>query len=135
MQVNIISCRDLPELIIAPDGQCLLEPYVKLQLLPEKQHRVKTRLVRASRNPRYDEIFSMYGLDKSQLPTTSLHFAVRKLSLTYMLRSAEYIEDLIGLNSLLKFMYQPYFDFLIIFRTNNFAMYSCQKYFKSICKF
>ncbi|VDK78760.1 unnamed protein product [Litomosoides sigmodontis] len=76
LQVNIISCRDLPELIIAPDGQCLLEPYVKLQLLPEKQHRVKTRLVRASKNPQYDEIFSMYGIDKSQLPSTSLHFAV-----------------------------------------------------------
>ncbi|EFO27103.1 hypothetical protein LOAG_01372 [Loa loa] len=76
LQVNIISCRDLPELVVPSDGQCLLEPYVKLQLLPEKEHRVKTRLVRASRNPQYDEIFSMYGMDTLQLPTTSLHFAV-----------------------------------------------------------
>lgn len=81
MQVNITSCRDLPELILTPNGQCLLEPYVKLQLLPEKEHRVKTRLVRASRNPQYDEIFSMYGMDTLQLATTSLHFAVRKLLL------------------------------------------------------
>ncbi|VDM96560.1 unnamed protein product [Thelazia callipaeda] len=77
LQVNIICCRDLPELVITSDGQCLLEPYVKLQLLPEKQHRVKTRLVRASRNPQYDEAFSMYGIHTSQLVTTSLHFAVR----------------------------------------------------------
>uniref|UniRef100_A0A915PQS5 C2 domain-containing protein n=1 Tax=Setaria digitata TaxID=48799 RepID=A0A915PQS5_9BILA len=76
LQVNIISCRDLPELVVTPDGQCMLEPYVKLQLLPEKQHRVKTRLVRASRNPQYDEVFSMYGIDVLQLATTSLHFAV-----------------------------------------------------------
>ncbi|VDK86394.1 unnamed protein product [Onchocerca ochengi] len=76
LQVNIISCRDLPELLVASNGQCLLEPYVKLQLLPEKQHRVKTRLVRASRNPQYDEVFSMYGMDRLQLATTSLHFAV-----------------------------------------------------------
>lgn len=67
--------------MVASDGQCFLEPYVKLQLLPEKQHRVKTRLVRASRNPQYDEVFSMYGMDTLQLATTSLHFAVRKFSL------------------------------------------------------
>ncbi|KAK6106751.1 C2 domain family protein [Brugia pahangi] len=76
LQVNIICCRDLPELVVASGGQCLLEPYVKLQLLPEKEHHVKTRLVRASRNPQYDETFSMYGLDALQLATTSIHFAV-----------------------------------------------------------
>ncbi|KAM3721494.1 Synaptotagmin-4 [Dirofilaria immitis] len=76
LQVNIISCRNLPELVVASDGQCLLEPYVKLQLLPEKQHRVKTRLVRASRHPQYDEVFSIYGMDRLQLAATSLHFAV-----------------------------------------------------------
>ncbi|MCP9260884.1 hypothetical protein DINM_004288 [Dirofilaria immitis] len=65
LQVNIISCRNLPELVVASDGQCLLEPYVKLQLLPEKQHRVKTRLVRASRHPQYDEViaFDRYSRD------------------------------------------------------------------------
>ncbi|VDN58150.1 unnamed protein product [Dracunculus medinensis] len=74
--ITIISCRDLPEIAIAADGQCLLDPYVKLQLLPEKQHRVKTRLVRATRNPQYEETFSMYGIDPGQISTTSLHFAV-----------------------------------------------------------
>ncbi|KHN83884.1 Synaptotagmin-4 [Toxocara canis] len=76
LQVNIVSCRDLPELAIAADGQCLLDPYVKLQLLPEKQHRVKTRLVRATRNPVYEETFSMYGIEPEQLNATSLHFAL-----------------------------------------------------------
>uniref|UniRef100_A0A1I7XZD6 C2 domain-containing protein n=1 Tax=Steinernema glaseri TaxID=37863 RepID=A0A1I7XZD6_9BILA len=76
LQVGIIGCRDLPELLIAPDGQCLLDPYVKLQLLPEKEHRVKTRLVKATRNPVYDEQFTMYGIGTDRLATTSLHFAV-----------------------------------------------------------
>ncbi|KAK0425433.1 hypothetical protein QR680_009198 [Steinernema hermaphroditum] len=76
LQVCVVGCRDLPELLIAPDGQCLLDPYVKLQLLPEKEHRVKTRLVKATRNPVYDEQFTMYGIGTDRLATTSLHFAV-----------------------------------------------------------
>ncbi|TKR93745.1 hypothetical protein L596_008147 [Steinernema carpocapsae] len=76
LQIGVVGCRDLPELLIAPDGQCLLDPYVKLQLLPEKEHRVKTRLMKATRNPTYDEQFTMYGIGTDRLSTTSLHFAV-----------------------------------------------------------
>jgi len=76
LQVTVVNCCDLPELAISSDGECLLDPYVKLQLLPEKQHRMKTRLVRGTRNPQYDEQFTLYGISVDQLSSTSLHFAV-----------------------------------------------------------
>lgn len=40
------------------------DPYVKLQLLPDKQHKVKTRVLRNTRNPVYDEDFTFYGIGK-----------------------------------------------------------------------
>jgi len=54
----------------------MLDPYVKLQLLPEKQHKVKTRVVRNTLSPHYDEEFTFYGLNFNQLQSTTLHFAV-----------------------------------------------------------
>jgi len=57
-------------------GVSLLDPYVKLQLLPEKQHKVKTRVVRNTLSPNYDEEFTFYGLNFNQLQSTTLHFAV-----------------------------------------------------------
>ena len=44
------------------------DPYVKLQLLPEKQHKVKTRVMRRTLNPVYDEDFTFYGVHFNQLP-------------------------------------------------------------------
>ena len=44
------------------------DPYVKLQLLPEKQHKVKTRVMRRTLNPVYDEDFTFYGIHFNQLP-------------------------------------------------------------------
>ena len=44
------------------------DPYVKLQLLPEKQHKVKTRVLRRTLNPEYDEDFTFYGVNYNQLP-------------------------------------------------------------------
>lgn len=52
------------------------DPYVKLQLLPDKQHKVKTRVLRKTRNPVYDEDFTFYGLNFNQLPGITLHFVV-----------------------------------------------------------
>jgi hypothetical protein len=43
---------------------------VKLQLLPEKQHKVKTRVMRRTLNPVYDEDFTFYGIHFNQLPVT-----------------------------------------------------------------
>ncbi|XP_039968173.1 synaptotagmin-4 [Bactrocera tryoni] len=56
--------------------QTATDPYVKLQLLPDKQHKVKTRVVRNTRNPVYDEDFTFYGLNISDLQNMSLHFVI-----------------------------------------------------------
>lgn len=106
--VSVIRCRGLPYKTLndeLPNGmngksQTASDPYVKLQLLPDKQHKVKTRLVllcffsrnlydfrwvfslsvnsvvRNTRNPVYDEDFTFYGLNLSELSTMSLHFVV-----------------------------------------------------------
>ncbi|XP_063368287.1 synaptotagmin-4 [Cydia amplana] len=69
--VSVVSCQGLPGR--EPAGP---DPYVKLQLLPDKQHKVKTRVVRKTRCPVYDEDFTFYGLAPHQLPAITLHFVV-----------------------------------------------------------
>ncbi|CAB3410581.1 unnamed protein product [Caenorhabditis bovis] len=76
LQVGVINCRHLCELVVSRDGQCLLDPYVKLQLLPEREHRVKTRIVRATTSPQYDEQFTMYGVSSEHINMSTLHFQV-----------------------------------------------------------
>ena len=62
--VSVVKCRDLP----AKDPNLgSSDPYVKLQLLPDKQHKVKTRVLRKTRNPVYDEDFTFYGINFNQL--------------------------------------------------------------------
>ncbi|XP_034240364.1 synaptotagmin-4 [Thrips palmi] len=71
--VTVVKCKNLP----AKDpglGSC--DPYVKLQLLPDKQHKVKTRVLRKSRDPQYDEDFTFYGINANQLQSITLHFVV-----------------------------------------------------------
>ncbi|VDM55154.1 unnamed protein product [Angiostrongylus costaricensis] len=76
LQVGIVECRNLCELVVSRDGQCLLDPYVKLQLLPEREHRVKTRIVRSTTSPKYDEQFTLYGVTSEQIGLSTLHFQV-----------------------------------------------------------
>lgn len=60
----MVKCRDLP----AKDPNLgSSDPYVKLQLLPDKQHKVKTRVLRKTHNPVYDEDFTFYGINFNQL--------------------------------------------------------------------
>ncbi|XP_054287427.1 synaptotagmin-4 isoform X2 [Macrosteles quadrilineatus] len=71
--VSVVKCRDLP----AKDPNAgSSDPYVKLQLLPDKQHKVKTRVLRKTRNPVYDEDFTFYGINPNQLQSITLHFVV-----------------------------------------------------------
>lgn len=71
--VSVVRCRDLP----AKDPNLgSSDPYVKLQLLPDKQHKVKTRVLRKTRNPVYDEDFTFYGISFNQLPNITLHFVI-----------------------------------------------------------
>lgn len=99
LMVSIIRCRGLPcksgsgggnsasnssngnkngDIPAGMNGrtQSATDPYVKLQLLPDKQHKVKTRVVRNTRNPVYDEDFTFYGLNINDLQNMSLHFVI-----------------------------------------------------------
>ena len=52
------------------------DPYIKLCLLPEKKHKVKTRVLRKTLNPIYEETFTFYGLAYNQLQGVTLHFVI-----------------------------------------------------------
>uniref|UniRef100_A0A669BLP6 Synaptotagmin XIb n=1 Tax=Oreochromis niloticus TaxID=8128 RepID=A0A669BLP6_ORENI len=52
------------------------DPYVKMTILPEKKHRVKTRVLRKTLDPLFDETFTFYGVAYSSLPELTLHFLV-----------------------------------------------------------
>lgn len=71
--VSIVRASDLPPRDPAL-GSC--DPYVKLQLLPEKKHKCKTRVVRKTLNPKYDETFTFYGVTAAQVPGITLHFVI-----------------------------------------------------------
>lgn len=73
LMVTINRANDLPpqDLMLGTS-----DPYVKLQLLPEKRHRVKTRVLRRTLNPVYDETFTFYGITPTQVKQLSLHFVV-----------------------------------------------------------
>ncbi|XP_045613625.1 synaptotagmin-4 isoform X2 [Procambarus clarkii] len=71
--VTIVKCTGLPAKDPALTSS---DPYVKLQLLPEKQHKVKTRVLRKTLSPVYDEDFTFYGINYSQLQVITLHFVV-----------------------------------------------------------
>lgn len=63
---------------LAPtDEQSLTsDPYIKLTLLPEKKHRVKTRVLRKTLDPAFDETFSFYGIPLARVSELALHFVV-----------------------------------------------------------
>ncbi|XP_034021436.1 synaptotagmin-11-like [Thalassophryne amazonica] len=71
--VTIVGARGLP----AMDEQAgCSDPYVKMTILPEKKHRVKTRVLRKTLDPLFDETFTFYGVAYSTLPELTLHFLV-----------------------------------------------------------
>lgn len=71
--VTIVGARGLP----AMDEQAgSSDPYVKMTILPEKKHRVKTRVLRKTLDALFDETFTFYGVAYSSLPELTLHFLV-----------------------------------------------------------
>ncbi|XP_077382008.1 synaptotagmin-11b [Festucalex cinctus] len=71
--VTVVGARGLP----AMDEQSgSSDPYVKMTVLPEKKHRVKTRVLRKTLEPLFDETFTFYGVAYSSLPELTLHFLV-----------------------------------------------------------
>lgn len=75
--VTIVKCSELPTTVKGDSNMAgTSDPYVKLQLLPDKQHKVKTRVVRKTTNPIYNEDFTFYGISNKQLTNTTLHFVI-----------------------------------------------------------
>ncbi|XP_046444898.1 synaptotagmin-4-like isoform X1 [Daphnia pulex] len=73
LNITVVRCQGLP----ARDSNIgSSDPYVKLQLLPDKHHKVKTRVLRRTLNPVYDEDFTFYGIGENQLQSLTLHFVV-----------------------------------------------------------
>ncbi|KAM9805545.1 synaptotagmin-11b [Syngnathus typhle] len=71
--VTVVGARGLP----AMDEEAgTSDPYVKMTVLPEKKHRVKTRVLRKTLDPLFDETFTFYGVAYSSLPELTLHFLV-----------------------------------------------------------
>lgn len=71
--VTIVGAQGLP----AMDEQAgSSDPYVKMTIMPEKKHRVKTRVLRKTLEPAFDETFTFYGVAYSTLPELTLHFLV-----------------------------------------------------------
>ncbi|XP_051019070.1 synaptotagmin-4 isoform X1 [Acomys russatus] len=71
--VNIKEARGLP----AMDEQSMTsDPYIKMTILPEKKHKVKTRVLRKTLDPVFDETFTFYGIPYPHIQDLSLHFTV-----------------------------------------------------------
>ncbi|NXA18436.1 SYT4 protein, partial [Ibidorhyncha struthersii] len=71
--VNINEARGLP----AMDEQSVTsDPYIKMTILPEKKHKVKTRVLRKTLDPAFDETFTFYGIPYSQIQDLTLHFMI-----------------------------------------------------------
>ncbi|KAM5194547.1 synaptotagmin-4 [Mantella aurantiaca] len=71
--VNIKEARSLP----AMDEQSMTsDPYIKMTILPEKKHKVKTRVLRKTLDPAFDETFTFYGIPYSQVQDLVLHFVI-----------------------------------------------------------
>ncbi|UXI15365.1 RecName:Proclotting enzyme [Sarcoptes scabiei] len=68
----IIRCTDL----VAKDSNLSLDPYVKMQLLPDKNHKAKTRVLRKTNNPIYNEEFTFFGIAPNMLEKLIVHFSI-----------------------------------------------------------
>ncbi|NP_001086243.1 synaptotagmin 11 S homeolog isoform X1 [Xenopus laevis] len=71
--VTIQEAHGLP--VMDEQSQCS-DPFIKMTILPDKKHRVKTRVLRKTLDPVFDETFTFYGIPYSQLQDLVLHFLV-----------------------------------------------------------
>ncbi|XP_034020367.1 synaptotagmin-4 [Thalassophryne amazonica] len=72
----IVHIKEAHGLTPTDDQSLTSDPYIKLILLPEKKHRVKTRVLRKTLDPAFDETFSFYGIPLSRVSEMALHFMV-----------------------------------------------------------
>lgn len=72
----IVHIKEAHGLTPTDEQSLTSDPYIKLTLLPEKKHRVKTRVLRKTLDPAFDETFSFYGISLARVSELSLHFMV-----------------------------------------------------------
>ena len=64
--------KDLP----AKDLSGTSDPYVRVTLLPDKKHRLETKIKRRTLNPRWNETFYFEGFPIQKLQSRVLHLHV-----------------------------------------------------------
>ncbi|KAK7792989.1 hypothetical protein R5R35_013174 [Gryllus longicercus] len=64
--VSVVKCNDLPA----------SDPYVRIQILPDKKKKKNTRVLRNTRNPVYDEDITFYQMNYEWLKESTIHFLV-----------------------------------------------------------
>ncbi|XP_041740685.1 synaptotagmin-4 isoform X2 [Coregonus clupeaformis] len=72
----VVHIKEAQGLTPTDEQSLTSDPYIKLTLLPEKKHRVKTRVLRKTLDPAFDETFSFYGIPLVRVQELSLHFMV-----------------------------------------------------------
>jgi len=69
LKLKINQGRDLK----ACDANGLSDPYVRVTLLPDKKHRLETKIKRRTLNPRWNETFFFEGFPINKLQSRVLH--------------------------------------------------------------
>ncbi|XP_061108689.1 synaptotagmin-4 [Conger conger] len=72
----VVHIQEAQGLCATDDQSLTSDPYIKLTILPEKKHKVKTRVLRKTLDPAFQETFSFYGIPFARLPQLALHFMV-----------------------------------------------------------
>ncbi|KAM4690043.1 synaptotagmin-11 [Rhinophrynus dorsalis] len=72
----VVTIQEAHGLPVMEEHSQSSDPYIKMTILPDKKHRVKTRVLRKTLDPVFDETFTFYGIPYSQLQDLVLHFLV-----------------------------------------------------------
>ncbi|XP_067832117.1 synaptotagmin-11-like [Heptranchias perlo] len=72
----VVMIQEAHSLPVMDETTQTSDPYIKMTILPEKKHRVKTRVLRKTLDPLFDETFTFYGIPYNQLQELVLHFLI-----------------------------------------------------------